>query len=314
MSLADQGSARRSDRVEPALPNAEVNRYVSATKEPESLSPGVPASRPRRRTSRRQLLRLSSDLSAREQAVLRSLADSRLLTTGQLQRLDFADHATEGAASRICRRVLARLHRLRLVEHLERRIGGVRAGSASYVWRLGPVGERLLQHDADGPRGRHKQPGLRFVDHVLAVAECRVQLVEAHRRGDVELLLVEHEPTSWRDFLGAYGGGETLKPDLFAVTATAEYEDSWFIELDRATESLPTVLRKCAAYERYRQTGQEQTRRGVFPAVLWVVPDERRAQALTGALRRQYGADPEPFRVTTAACFLPVITGESCKQ
>jgi hypothetical protein len=246
--------------------------------------------------------------------VLLSLADCRLLTTGQLQRLHFADHATEGAASRICRRVLARLQRLGVVEHLERRIGGVRAGSASYVWRLGPVGERLLRQDEGAPRGRHKQPGLRFVDHLLAVAECRVQLIEADRRGDLELLAYEHEPACWRGFLGAYGGAETLKPDLYAVTANAEYEDSWFIELDRGTESLPTLLKKCAQYARYQRTGREQADHGVFPAVLWVVPDDRRAGALATAIRRRFGDGTELFRVTTTDCFLPTVTGWSCRQ
>ncbi|WP_158544826.1 replication-relaxation family protein [Blastococcus sp. TF02-09] len=241
--------------------------------------------------------------------MLLGLADCRLLTTGQLQRLHFADHATEGAASRICRRVLARLQRLGVIEHLDRRIGGVRAGSASYVWRVGPVGERLLRQDDGAPRGRHKQPGLRFVDHVLAVAECSVQLVEADRRGDLELLTTEHEPTCWRGFLGAYGSAETLKPDLYAVTATAEYEDSWFIEVDRSTESLPTLLKKCAQYERYQRTGREQEQRGVFPAVLWVVPDDRRAEVLVAAIRHRYGTDHELFRVTTAASFVSVIVG-----
>ncbi|MCF6743557.1 hypothetical protein E9529_04570 [Blastococcus sp. KM273128] len=307
-------SDRWSGRVEPASANPDVGSRYRGNKAPESLSSHGHrgGSRRRPRTSARRLLRLQDDLSARERCVLRSLADCRLLTTGQLQRLHFADHATEGAASRICRRVLARLQRLGGIEHLDRRIGGIRAGSAAYVWRVGPVGERLLRQDDSTPRGRHKQPGLRFVDHVLAIAECSVQLVEADRRGDLDLLTVEHEPTCWRGFLGSYGSAETLKPDLFAVTANAEYEDSWFIEVDRGTESLPTVLRKCAQYERYQQSGREQAARDVFPAVLWVVPDESRATAMAAAIRRRYGKDQELFRVTTADCFLPTITGSSC--
>ncbi|RBY76893.1 hypothetical protein DQ239_11890 [Blastococcus sp. TF02-09] len=310
MSPAEGWSDRWSDRVEPETMNTEVGARYRGDTAPESLSSLVRSGRSvRGRTSARRLLRLQSDLSDRERGVLLGLADCRLLTTGQLQRLHFADHATEGAASRICRRVLARLQRLGVIEHLDRRIGGVRAGSASYVWRVGPVGERLLRQDDGAPRGRHKQPGLRFVDHVLAVAECSVQLVEADRRGDLELLTTEHEPTCWRGFLGAYGSAETLKPDLYAVTATAEYEDSWFIEVDRSTESLPTLLKKCAQYERYQRTGREQEQRGVFPAVLWVVPDDRRAEVLVAAIRHRYGTDHELFRVTTAASFVSVIVG-----
>lgn len=307
-------SDRWSGRVEPSASNSEVGSQYRGESAPESLSSHGHRgdSRQRPRLSARRLLRLQDDLSDRERAVLLSLADCRLLTTGQLQRLHFADHATEGAASRICRRVLARLQRLGVIEHLERRIGGIRAGSASYVWRVGPAGERLLRQDDSTPRGRHKQPGLRFVDHVLAIAECSVQLVEADRMGDLELVTTEYEPTCWRAFLGSYGGAETLKPDLYAVTANAEYEDSWFIEVDRGTESLPTVLRKCAQYERYQQSGREQAARGVFPAVLWVVPDESHATAMAAAIRRRYGTEQELFRVATTDCFLPTVTGRSC--
>lgn len=305
-------SDRWSGRVEPSASNAEVGSQYRGDSAPEGLSSHGHRGGPRRpRLSARRLLRLQDDLSDRERAVLLGLADCRLLATGQLQRLHFADHATEGAASRICRRVLARLQRLGVIEHLERRIGGVRAGSASYVWRVGQVGERLLRQADEALRGRHKQPGLRFVDHVLAIAECTVQLVEADRRDDLELVTVEHEPACWRGFLGSHGSAETLKPDLYAVTANAEYEDSWFIEVDRATESLPTVLRKCAQYERYQRSGREQAARGVFPAVLWVVPDDGRATAMTAAIRRRYGPNQELFRVTSAACFLPTITGRS---
>lgn len=313
MTVPQQGSDRGSGRVEPTSANDEVRTRYRGDKAPESLScvgrAGGSGQRPR--TSARRLVRLRDDLSDRERAVLRSLADCRLLTTGLLQRLHFADHLTEGAASRICRRVLARLQRLGVVEHLDRRIGGIRAGSASYVWRVGPVGERLLRQD-ETPRGRHKQPGLRFIDHVLAIAECSVQLIEADRRGDLELITTEHEPACWRSFLGVHGSAETLKPDLYAVTANAEYEDSWFIEVDRGTESLPTVMRKCAQYARFQQSGREQANRGVFPAVLWVVPDDGRATAMAAAIRRHYGPDQELFRLTTVDCFLTTVAGRSC--
>jgi hypothetical protein len=109
--------------------------------------------------------------------------------------------------------------------------------------------------------------------------------------------------------MGPHGGPEILKPDLYAVTAGGEFEDSWFIEVDRSTESLPTLLKKCRQYERYWQSGREQAAHGVFPAVLWVVPDERRAQVLIRSIRRHFGADRELFRVTTADVFMSVIVG-----
>jgi Replication-relaxation len=252
MSAPRPWSGRRSDRVESPAPNSEVRAGEPAATAPGSTVPvrlsGSAECRPPR-VGPRQLLRLDRDLSDRERAVLGSLAACRFLTTGQLQRLHFADHATEGAASRICRRVLARLGRLGVIGHLERRIGGIRAGSASYVWRVGPVGDRLLRQASDGARARRKEPSPRYLDHCLAVADCYLVLVEAARGGRLELLSYQPEPACWRSYMGPHGGPEILKPDLYAVTAGGEFEDSWFIEVDRSTESLPALLKKCRHQE-----------------------------------------------------------------
>ena len=73
------------------------------------------------------------------------------------------------------------------------------------------------------------------------------------------------------------------------VIAISEVEAHAFIEIDRDTVHLPTVLNKCSTYLRYRQTGTEQASSGVFPAVLWIAPDQSRADKLRAAIRR----DPE---------------------
>jgi hypothetical protein len=249
-------------------------------------------------------------LNGREQAILTSLQEFRFLTSRQLELLHFHDHSTEQAAARICRRVLARLHQLRVIDHLERRVGGIRAGSASYVWRVGLVGDRLLrQASGDGARLRPKEPSARYLDHSLAIADCYLALVSASREARCELIRVETEPTCWRRYLSAGGFRETLKPDLYAVTAAGDYEDHWFIEVDRGTESLPTLFKKCAQYDRYRRTGNEQVDDGVFPLVVWLLPDEIRQRKLQTALRATHGLGVELFRITTAARFLDVIGG-----
>src|SRR5207302_5513936 len=94
---------------------------------------------------RRGLTQLRQRLSERDLAILRSVADHRFLTARQVEALHFADHATQLAAARVCRRVLARLIDQRLLARLQRRFGGVRAGSASFVYALGPVGGRLIE-------------------------------------------------------------------------------------------------------------------------------------------------------------------------
>jgi hypothetical protein len=322
MSLGSQWSGRWSDRVDTAGENHDVRSGVGPDKTPERLASLVAAqlapegstegtsAGPGKRVSRRQMSSIEKDLSDRERAILRDLDRFRFLTTGQLQRLHFTFHATSNASGRICRRVLARLAEQRVIEHLERRIGGIRAGSASYVWRVGPVGDRLLrQARGEGARRRRKEPSRRHLEHCLAIADCYVALVEEERRGHLSLMAVETEPDCWRQFLGSGGTRETLKPDLYVVTASGEYEDHWFLEVDRGTESLPTLLSKCTQYDRARRTGRLQADTGVFPLVLWLLPDERRLHALNEALRSQRRIDTELFRLTTADHLVAAVAG-----
>jgi hypothetical protein len=319
MTASSEWSGRWSDRVDPQADPASEFAGLYGGKGPESMTP-PPVHRARTgqratRVATRALLSIDRDLSDRDRAILSDLDRFRFLTTGQIQTLHFHDHATEHSASHISRRVLSRLHQLRVIEHLERRIGGVRAGSASYVWRVGAVGDRLLrQSQGDDVRGRRKEPSARHLDHVLTIADCACKLVAAGRAGQLEVIGIEPEPDSWRRYLGAGGVPETLKPDLAIVTATGEYEDHWFVEIDRATESVPTVLKKCTQYERYRRTGREQADGGVFPLVLWIVPDGRRAKQLAAGIRSSREVDGSLFRVATTDQFLALILGQGATE
>jgi Replication-relaxation len=104
------------------------------------------------------------------------------------------------------------------------------------------------------------------------------------------------------------GGQAILKPDLYAVTASRDFEDSWFIEVDRGTESLPTLLRKCGQYEEYRRSGVEQRDRQVFPLVLW-----RRRMSGAGMCSgrrstRPPGLDRSLFRAATFDELISAVT------
>jgi hypothetical protein len=222
-------------------------------------------------------------LSPRDQQILEHVGALRLLGARQVQALLFPDdsHASERTAARCCRRALERLTRERLLVRLERRVGGVRAGSASYIYALGPLGKRVLE--LNGPRLRLSEPSARFVDHTLAVADFFVRLAQHGRAGGYELLHWESEPGCWRE-VTTLGGRVVLRPDLFVVIALGEYELRWFIEVDRASEHLPAIRRKCRLYQTYYKSGQEQRRHGVFPRVLWVAPDGRRAKHLRATI------------------------------
>src|SRR5689334_1629098 len=97
------------------------------------------------RLSRQGLERLRASLSERDLAVVNSLAQHRFLTARQIEALHFACHATELTGARVCRRTLARLTEHRIVVRLRRRsVGGLHAGSASFIYTLGPIGNRLV--------------------------------------------------------------------------------------------------------------------------------------------------------------------------
>jgi hypothetical protein len=334
--VGGERSGRYSDRVESRPATDTENRGRQRFSAPESLTPGgvrlaasaAGSRRPERhqkassghrgrRVSRDQLQRARAGLSERDHTILRSLAAHRFLSTSQVQLFHFHDHATVGAASRICLRVLARLADLRMIEPLERRVGGVRAGSESYVWQVGLVGDQVLRLESgDGIRARRKEPSNRWMDHCLAIADTHLALVGAARAGQVELLTVETEPACWRDYLAGSGSRLTLKPDLYAVTVTCdpdgtpgEFEDHLYAEVDLATESLPTLIRKCQQYEAYRRTGRDQHEHGVFPRVVWIVPTEARAIKLRAAIRATRTLDQDLFRVTTPDTFVELLGG-----
>jgi Replication-relaxation len=329
-SATELCTGRHADRVECEVGNVASHGAFLAVSAPEAMRTGfdivraAPAvseggggnptgQRARRmRVGSQQLQAMQQNLSDRDWHILDSLTMHPFLTTFQIQRLHFADHASTATGHRVCRRVLSRLAAIRAIEHLERRIGGVRAGSASFVWRLGPVGDRLLRHDVardDGPRLRRKEPSLRYLDHCLAVAETHIRLLEAGRDHAPDLLRLQTEPTCWRPYATLGGGQAVLKPDLFAVTATDDFEDSWFIEVDRGTESVPTLLRKCTQYEEYRRSGVEQRDRGVFPLVLWLLPNDRRREAFAAGLHKPTSLDRSIFRLATADELISAVTG-----
>jgi len=245
--------------------------------------------------------------------VLEIVGRHRFLTTAQIEGFCFTDHATPSASARTARRVLARLERDGLIERPARRVGGFGAGSATSTWMLTSTGIRLNNLRAGhGAVGRARTPGERYIGHALAIAEAHLALVNAARQRLLTILQVQLEPAAWRQFRGL-GGPVTLKPDLFAITtpnADSEFEDHWFIEVDLATESVPTVLRQCRVYEAYRRSGSAQATTGVFPLVVWVVPTQTRADKIRTALNDVRDLDSELFHVITEDQVVALVRGE----
>lgn len=258
---------------------------------------------PEHRVHQEQLILLLKQLGERDKEVLRSIRTYRYLTTDQIRRLHFREHSNEQASLRATSRALGKLKDYRLIAPLERRIGGIRAGSGAYVWAIAPAGARALEMlgTATGKASRKQLyiPSGTFLTHTLAVAEVSLRMLEMSFTGRTILLHQRIEPECWRPYTTPGGTMKFLKPDLDAATCVGDYEDHWFLEVDLSTESPVTVVRKCEQYLAYRQTGKEQESCGVFPSVVWIVPDEKRKHSLQKHIAENLTDNSRVFVVVT---------------
>ena len=310
--------SRLPDRLPDRVDDHQANHLVSGQEDavnrddsyvPRDASRTDPTSAPLH-IGRIALDRLTRLLSERELAVIRSVSSYRYLTGHQIEQLHFQGHATKDTAARTRRRVLERLVAGRFLDQLPRQIGGVRGGSGAHVFALGTVGYRVVHGEARrSGTPRDGGPSTMFLAHTLAVAQVGIDLAAANGRTGIERVAVETEPECWRSYQRGLGGMETLKPDLYAEIITSEFEDRWFIEVDRATESLTAIRTKCQAYLDYYRTGIEQQRSNVFPQVLWSVPTDKRARQIEDVISRMKNVPDGLFTVTIESLAVETILG-----
>ena len=231
-----------------------------------------------RRITSTDLDTIANRLSSRDHAILTDLDRTHVLTGGQLQRLHFSNINTTCRA-RDRRRVLDRLVQLDLVSTLDRRIGGIRAGSAGHVYTLTPTGRRLqaLQRRQKLTKRlrRARTPGAPFLNHALAISEIYVTLVEASRNQNFQVSTFDTEPACWHPA----EHGRYLHPDAYLVLATPTHQDCWWLEIDQATESLPRIKRKCRSYLDFLTHGGLGPDE-VPPRILFTTPDTDRSDAI----------------------------------
>jgi hypothetical protein len=243
---------------------------------------------------------LENRLTEHDLSILHRVSDLRFVTGSQLTRLCFADTGDPVANGRAARRALLRLVQLGALARLPRQVGGVRSGSAGFVYHLGLGGQRLALRRGWQPERRRRRsliPGTLFVRHTLQVSELHTRLVECDRSRRFELLELSSEPACWRSWGGVAAQRHTLKPDSYARLGVGAYEHSYFIEVDRGTEGSRALERQLRLYTAYYLSGAEQQGRGVFPRVLWLAPDDRRAGGIAESLRRLPRPDRELFQV-----------------
>lgn len=237
-------------------------------------------------------------LGGRDRAIMASVDRLRLVSSLQLERLHFAE-LSEPSRARIRRRVLARLVAWRVLMTLERRIGGVRAGSSGLVYALDSCGQQLVRLSAADKGNANARrayiPSVALVGHTLAVTELYASLTELSRAAGFEVITFVTEPACW--WPNGYGG--VLKPDAYLCLASATFSDSWWLEQDQGSEHLPTIKHKLRTYLDFASHGLGPS--GVIPRVLVSVASDARREAVEHIIRRLPEPAPELLHVTTAA-------------
>jgi hypothetical protein len=245
---------------------------------------------------------IASRLTENDLELLNFVSEHRLSSGKQLVRRFWPSDSHDAPAARAGRRALKRLADWRVIDPLPiRTVGGLHGGSDTLVYGVGVAGVKLLARRGLVQK-RLGTPGERYVKHTLACTELVVALHEADRDGLLELIETQSEPACWRGFIGAGMSRVVLKPDLFArIGAGSISEDRWLIEVDLATEASTTIRAKAERHLAFYRSGSET----VHPRVLWAVPDVRRAEQITGVLRRL----PAPAERLFAVCLLDVVPG-----
>jgi Replication-relaxation len=269
-----------------------------------------PSRRPQKRpltAGRLELVRAS--LTERELQLLGELGRLQVATTGQLARLMFGN-ANEETATRLARRHLQRLGRSRLVRRFADRSRDRRVGAPGHVHALTAAGLRLIgaEHGTGGGQRKAWRPSAPFLAHRLAISELYVQLAEQTRAGGATVREFWAEPDCWRRYTGTAGQRLTLKPDALVRLGTGDLELSWFVEMDLGTERPATIADKCRCYRSYELAGEEVRRHGVFPGVMFIVPNHRRARVIAAVIARQPTDARALFTVATQDKALAALT------
>ena len=268
----------------------------AATTEAEAKRP-VPT-----RIGRAQLQAIAEQLDTTDRALLDLLAAHRYATTRQLAQITelSGQYGSARSALRQTSRRMRRQHGLGLVDHLVRRIGGTRAGSAGYVWYLTAAGQRLTDEGC-GARRRFQEPSALFLAHTLAITQARVVIEQAIHAVGGNLARLRTEPACWRSWLRLGGALGWLKPDLEAITATdTGAEDHWLLEVDLDTEHPARLLAKCHDYQAHLASGTFQAQHGYYPQVVWLLTNQARAGRLAEQIAADQTLTPGLFKITAA--------------
>jgi hypothetical protein len=262
---------------------------------------------------------VSSGLPLASAEVLASVAQHRVLSTGQLRRIHFPDRSP-----RRTQQVLADLRGLGLLADVKR------PGAADLLWFVTAAGARAAMKSGSlSERPRLLEPAEatgQLQAHTMAVNDAAIAFFEtARQRGD------EFGPLSWRHEVahplnaGRGRRRRSLIADAVITYLQLEGDDvavqQRFLEVDRATLSVDRLATELARYaELFRAQGEGgrplwRGRYPSFPPVLCVLGGgerralERRRMTTTALLR----SDPQMSR-TPEVSILFCLETELCNE
>lgn len=224
-------------------------------------------------------------MTSRDAAIVRTVDEFGQLSSGHIWHIHFHNIASKNSMDR----VLQRLVKTKILSRIERRlVGGTRGGSGQFVYQIGSLG-----HDFLGKRGVYAPPHRTVKQHMLEIADLYIRFLSEERAGKIRMVNYLTEPDTHAEIVGA-----KLRPDLFVEyerISKGEVQSLW-LEVDRGFESLAVVA---AMIGRYTHVMTHATAEDIetIPAVVFIVPDERRKRNIDGVLKREAAEYPGMFRV-----------------
>jgi hypothetical protein len=228
----------------------------------------------RRSSSRLDRLDRLRRLTVRDHDLLRWLAEHYVLSTDQIAQALFPSRRAAGLR-------LAVLHSLEAVS----RFVDVTTGDRQYLYTLGPLGAVVYPtafNDPNRPGARQPRTsidrteriiGSRKLAHLLGTNQLFIDLA-AYARTDAGAALARWWSEQHATAVYARSG---IQPDGHGVWVAVGREVGFFVEHDRGTENLGTVLKKLRGYEQLAAYGPR------YP-VLLRLPGRRRERHLLDAL------------------------------
>lgn len=201
------------------------------------------------------------ELSPRDLALVQLVARFSQLATPHLGEVVFGERSCTPLD-----RALARLVRHNYLRRIGRRSTEDRPGSGGYVYELGKVGW------AEVGKPEHYRRKYGVSNHALKVADIYIELLRAHRAGQIELL------ESWQ----VERPVDDARADLYVeLGIPGNKQLDYCLEVDLGTERSGVIRKKLDAYWRAFTTWHAES----FPYVAFIVPDKYRKFEIERVIR-----------------------------